>query len=71
MSLNDNLVVDSEGIKCFIRDDVKEAIKELKEEIRWRIKAMNRNEYTPQQTSRSINKAIDEIFGKELVEAEK
>ena len=30
---------------------------------------MNRNEYTPQQTSRSINKAIDEIFGKELVEA--
>lgn len=49
--------------------DLKQAIKRLKWEIKWRIKAMNRNEYTPQQTSRNIKKEINKIFGDKLTNA--
>ena len=38
-----------------------EFIRLLKEEISWRLKAMNRGEYTPQQTSLNIRKEIDKL----------
>lgn len=36
-------------------------IKEIQEEVKWRLKAMNRGEYTPQQTLRNINKKFEEL----------
>ena len=44
-------------------DKVKEFIKRLKEEIRWRIKAMARGEYTPQQTLRNLRESIKNLKG--------
>lgn len=51
----------------YLKEDVREAIKEAVHRINWRSKALGRNEYTHQQTFRNIRKDLKEIFGEGLI----